>query len=171
MALHSLQCTGNLSQLSKCLSIWKSAYCFWQWAHCTILHGHCLALCASRSFRIMVTLQSGHGITLKGQTLQCRSFNLSSSAHSQSSLPHLTTRLKISLCFSLFGNKSFSRSTAFRSTGQKPFWPFSSTLRKCSSIHPQQKWWPQLVIIGSFIGNWHIPHSKPSFTGSTNSSS
>ena len=54
-------------------SIWESAYCFWQWAHCTILHGHCLALCASRSFRgIMVTLQSGHGITLKGQTLQCR---------------------------------------------------------------------------------------------------
>ena len=89
----------------------------------------------------MITLQSGHGITLEGQKPKCScegqkkkdeksinlillslsqlrshkhikeiiqtSFNLSSSAHSHSSLPHLTARDKISLSIFLFGKTSY----------------------------------------------------------------
>lgn len=53
-------------------SILQSGYCFWQKSQCTILHGHWVALCPSRSFRTMVTLQSGHGITPKGHSSKCR---------------------------------------------------------------------------------------------------
>ena len=52
-------------------SIWQFVCCSWQKSHCTILRGHCLALCVSRSFRAMITSQRGHGITLKGQDLKC----------------------------------------------------------------------------------------------------